>query len=507
MFSRVRWSLLRWNLLIITAVLLLAGLVTYISQARSLLGLVDQALEQQAIPAPLAGPLGSPKGDLPWFERQTPFHLIVDDSGRVLADPDGLGIQRFALPAGPELRLFGFPGLRLGGSVSVAAIQSKEQAANGSPGFVVMKGDSTIDGQPVRLLLQSGRLMTPPAALGAQRGAIVWSPADPSASRMKAIIVGGQGSYAQLAASGQSQVDLVTGVSLVPMEEQLHQTLIVLLLGGAVGLLLALGGAWFLSGRALVPIQRAFRRQQEFVADAAHELRTPLTVLQTSTHLLAQHRHEPLDNQGRVFDDLHEEIGRLTRLTCDLLDLARSDMSQLELAVGNVDLEQLGAKMVDRLRPVAAGLNLDLRLDAPGPGPVVEADPDRLQQVLMVLLDNALKHTPAGGDVTLSISERGGTAAIEVRDNGQGIPPDALRHVFDRFYRLDPARSRRTGGAGLGLAIAKTLVEAHGGILTIASTVGAGTTAVVHLPLVSKSAARLSARRSRLQFLRAVRWL
>src|SRR6266516_2268658 len=141
---------------------------------------------------------------------------------------------------------------------------------------------------------------------------------------------------------------LVVGQSLVPEERALSVLILVLVAGGVVGLLLSLGGAWFLAGRALVPIEQAFRRQQEFVADASHELRTPLTVLRSATDLLNRHRDEPLAKNGELFDDVRSEIGRLERLAGDLLTLARSDRGELELAVAPVDLGSLAAEVVRR---------------------------------------------------------------------------------------------------------------------------------------------------------------
>ena len=281
---------------------------------------------------------------------------------------------------------------------------------------------------------------------------------------------------------------LVVGQSLAPEERALGSLLLVLVAGGGVGLLLSLGGAWFLAGRALVPIEQAFRRQQEFVADASHELRTPLTVLRSATELLNRHRPEPLEANGELFDDIRSEIARLERLTGDLLTLARSDRGELQLAVAPVDLGALVAEVVRRTAPLArergVGLSYQQR-DAP---PVAEADPDRLQQVLLILLDNALKHTPAGGQVAVQVQRQGTDAVLEVADTGSGIAAEHLPRVFDRFYRADLARSREQGGTGLGLAIAKLLVDAHGGELSLSSSPGVGTRATIRLRLAEHPA-------------------
>ncbi len=275
---------------------------------------------------------------------------------------------------------------------------------------------------------------------------------------------------------------LVVGQSLAPEQETLRRLLMVLAGAGGAGLLLSMLGAWFLAGRALVPIQRAFQRQREFVADAAHELRTPLTVLHAATDLLHQHRTEPLEASGETFDDVRQEIVRLERLVADLLTLARSDLGELDLAVGRVDLASLAGDVVRRTEPLARSRGVALRYRCETAPLWIEGDPDRLQQVLLILLDNALQHTPAGGSVDVVVRGQGASAIMQVADNGSGIPPEQLPRVFDRFYRGDRARSRQRGSTGLGLSIARSLVDAHGGNLSLSSTVGAGTTATVRLP-------------------------
>jgi signal transduction histidine kinase len=279
---------------------------------------------------------------------------------------------------------------------------------------------------------------------------------------------------------------LVTGQSLESEQTALHSLLLVLVGGGAIGLLLSLGAAWFLSGRALVPIQHAFQTQQEFIADASHELRTPLTVLRSATDLLNTHRDEPLEGNGELFDDVRAEIARMERLAQDLLTLARSDTGGLELMTAPIQLSDVASEVVRRTTPLAQVGGVDLLLNVEANEPLVEADPDRLQQVLLILIDNAIKHTPAGGKIDVSVRRHGQHVEAEVADTGSGIPAEHLPRIFDRFYRADKARARAVGGTGLGLAIAKTLVDAHGGQLQITSTVSVGTQATVSLPLVAE---------------------
>ena len=276
---------------------------------------------------------------------------------------------------------------------------------------------------------------------------------------------------------------LITGQSLGAEEAALSRLLLILLAGGGAGLVLALGGAWFLAARALGPIKRAFERQQEFVADASHELRTPLTILHSATDLLDQRSDQPLRASRALFDGVRQEIARMERLTGDLLTLARSDRGELRLALGRLDLGLLAESLAQRVALLAEQRGIVLETDTSHPGVVVEGDPDRLQQVGLILLDNALEHTPPGGHVRVRVRREGAEGLFQVVDTGEGIPAEQLPRVFDRFYRLDRARSRGSGGAGLGLAIAHALVAAHGGHIALSSRRGEGTCVTVRLPL------------------------
>jgi signal transduction histidine kinase len=287
---------------------------------------------------------------------------------------------------------------------------------------------------------------------------------------------------------------LVTGQSLDAEQTALRTLLLVLVGGGGIGVLLSLAAAWFLSGRALIPIQHAFQTQQEFIADASHELRTPLTVLRSATDLLNAHREERLESNGELFDDVRAEIVRLERLAQDLLTLARSDAGGVELMTAPVQLTDIASEVVRRTTPLAQSHGVRLALLTESPDATVEADPDRLQQVLLILIDNSIKHTPPGGKIEVRVRRHGQHAQLEVADTGSGIAPEHLPRIFDRFYRADRARARQHGGTGLGLAIAKMLVDAHDGQLHLTSTVGSGTQATVSLPVVTQRPATLGGR-------------
>jgi signal transduction histidine kinase len=202
-------------------------------------------------------------------------------------------------------------------------------------------------------------------------------------------------------------------------------------------------------------------------------LRTEVEVALSKPLSLAEHQ--------QLLGDILEEVARMSRLTDQLLTLSRRDAGVEQLTPAPLDLHALVAGVADGLHALAEARGVQLRLD--GDGPVwVAGDEGRLRQVFINLLDNALKYTSAGGTVTVRVGRRGPAAVVSVMDTGIGIPPEHLPRVFNRFYRVDKARSRSEGGAGLGLSIAQSIVKAHGGTIELTSTVAQGTTCTVTLP-------------------------
>ena len=228
-------------------------------------------------------------------------------------------------------------------------------------------------------------------------------------------------------------------------------------------------------------------RQQRFMADVSHELRTPLTALAGGIEMMLLGAHQSDAAAGaRLLRSMYAETERMRRLVEELLTLARLDEGRLALRIESVDATALVAALCDDARPLARGQIF--RCDAPPEPLLVRADADRLKQALLILLDNALKFTPEGGEVTLSVrrEEQAPFALFQVTDTGVGIAAEDAPHIFERFYRVDPARARpqqRVGGSGLGLAIAKSLVEAHDGTISLTSAPNVGTTVSVRLPL------------------------
>ncbi len=252
----------------------------------------------------------------------------------------------------------------------------------------------------------------------------------------------------------------------------------VLAIGGLAAVLAAVGAGAVNARRALVPIRDALRRQREFAADASHELRTPLTVVRASVDDLRRNEARPVREVGAALDDITAEVDHLTALVEDLLLLARSDSGAVEIAREPVDLGEVATDATGALASVAAREDVRLALD-PAPAEL-SGDPARLRQLVTILVDNAIRHGPAGGTVTVTVRREGRDAVLTVDDDGQGIAPEDRERVFDRFWRAPGARP---GGTGLGLAIAAWIVERHGGTIAATDRPGVGGSRfVVRLP-------------------------
>ncbi len=229
---------------------------------------------------------------------------------------------------------------------------------------------------------------------------------------------------------------------------------------------------------------RAARQVQvDFVANVSHELRTPLTAIKGLVETLRDGAVEDIGVRERFLETVEGETDRLIRLVNDLLILTRADSEELRLKREVVDLERLAQATAERLAPWAAECDITLVVEPHSDVPPVLADPDRIEQVLVNLVDNAIKFSRPGDLVTVQVDEEpGGMVKVQVRDEGIGITAEALPRIGERFYRADRARSRAEGGSGLGLAIARALVEAHGGYLRVESEEGRGTVVAFALP-------------------------
>jgi len=244
-------------------------------------------------------------------------------------------------------------------------------------------------------------------------------------------------------------------------------------------------------------LQTSQKSQREFVANVSHELKTPLTSVQGFAQAILDGTANTPDAQKQAAQVIYDESGRMHRMVLDLLDLARLDAGTIDLQRSAVDLTTLLNSIVEKFGPQARVANVAIQVETSAL-PVISGDGDRLAQVFTNLVDNALRFTPAGGQINLRARQIAGGVQIEVADNGTGIPGDALPYIFDRFYQADLSRpGGKHHGAGLGLAIVNEIVKAHGGKISVRSESGLGSTFNIILPLSTPEAGTVVSKRKK----------
>ncbi|MFP5342121.1 MAG: sensor histidine kinase [Candidatus Limnocylindria bacterium] len=426
LLRRTRLSLALWSGGVTLAVLLVLGVVLYAAVARSLDAagtalLVDRAEEIRRLPADPADevPLG---GFLLGGRGSGTYAIVADANGRALL---GRGPGQDRVP----------DGLPLAAGIAAARDGTRRDVRTALIGTA---GDRV----PVRVLTDE-------------------------------VTFRGRTLYLQIV--GDRTAEVRTLAALV----------VVLVVGGLVALLVAIGAGAAYASRALVPVRRsleaqraALRRQREFAADASHELRTPLAVIRASVDDLERHRDAPVATVGAALADIRAEVDQLTTLVDDLLLLARSDSGALALERQPLDLGDVASTAASALSALATERGVTLAID-PEPADVV-GDPARSRQLVVILVDNAIRHARPGGTVTVAVRRDRADAVLTVEDDGPGIRTDDLPRLFDRFYRGAAAPG---GGTGLGLAIAASIVAAHGGTIAAANRPEGGARFSVRIPL------------------------
>lgn len=445
----------------------------------------------------------------------TAVHVIGELKGRTLAEI----VRESALPpmdefASPDIyvRLYDAGGAPIAASPN-AGHQVQADPRSAVSMTRVSGGDDPLSGL-MRPLVNIGQ-----PRLADEGGFITLSsPGSQGRSRLYAVPV---------SFDAGSQGYLEAGLSLDRLDQSMDRLRLILTVMSVIGLMAALFGGWVIAGSALRPVSAmattaraialsrgfsrrlpqlgrrdelgqladtfnemlasldsAYRAQQRFVADASHELRTPLTTIQGNLELLERAKQVGEAERSEIVTHLRQEAARMGRLVADLLVLARADAGQ-GLKMTPVEIDRLLLDVFREARVMASGQKVSVtELDQLQ----VQGDPDRLKQLLLILVDNALKYTPSEGQVQLGLRSEPGAAVVSVSDTGIGIDAEDLPHVFERFYRADRARAREAGGTGLGLSIAHWIAERHGGSLSVESTPGRGSTFTVRLPLFRASA-------------------
>jgi signal transduction histidine kinase len=271
------------------------------------------------------------------------------------------------------------------------------------------------------------------------------------------------------------------GLPIGAFEHVKDDFLWILALGSPLLLLLAWLGGYWMSGRTLKPIDAAFERMTEFTADASHELRTPVAIIQTTAELM-QSRPRTNEEHLKAWSTVSAETARTASLIADLLTLARADAGQTDLEFVPLDLAEVVPLALEEMRVMAEvkGIALELGTSLPCP---VKGDAEALRRAVCILLDNAIKFTPAAGRVAVSVRP----SVVTVTDSGPGISGADMELIFQRFYRVSKDRSRGTGGSGLGLSIAQYLVRQHGGEIRVESTLGKGSSFSMILPALNET--------------------
>ncbi|GIV54796.1 MAG: two-component sensor histidine kinase [Candidatus Kapaibacterium sp.] len=338
---------------------------------------------------------------------------------------------------------------------------------------------------------------------------------------LKTIVIGGE--HYRVAAVRSGQVEIVVGYPLTEIEQTLAELFFALKIGLPLVFVVAvLGGYWLaryslrqvevltnaaqdisarhLNVRLPMPpvndeiarltatlndmiarLEQSFQQIQQFTSDASHELRTPLAILIGELELALRRPHRAEEYQA-VLSSALEEVVRLSKVVDGLLELSRAESGQVAIERELVNLSQLVLDVCEDFSLLAEEHGLELRVEVQ---PFIQliGDRTRLRQVLINLLDNAVKYTPRGGIIRVHLWLEQVQVHLAISDNGIGIPAEDLPHIFDRFYRVDKARSRKIGGSGLGLAIVRWIIEAHGGTIWVESTEGSGTTIHIRLPI------------------------
>lgn len=271
------------------------------------------------------------------------------------------------------------------------------------------------------------------------------------------------------------------GKDVTALYSGLRKATYILIFLGIIALIIASVFGHIMAGRAIIPLKEAYEKQKQFAADASHELRTPLSVVMASADLLMADPSIQEPFLKEVIGDVKSEVKKMTKLVSDLLIVARSDNNALKVKIQKVDLGKLLEQNVRMMRPLAEKKQIFLTGGNFGKV-IIDCDEQKIKQLILILVDNAIKYTPEGGNVKVELEgETEQKVIFSVQDSGIGIAPEDQKKIFERFYRVDKARSREMGGNGLGLSIATEILRLHEGKIFVDSEPGQGTKFTVEL--------------------------
>jgi len=286
------------------------------------------------------------------------------------------------------------------------------------------------------------------------------------------------GYYWAYAIKSSSDGYRISFLDITPQQGILNNLIVTFLIVALIMLIVIFITSRFFANKAIQPVQEAFEKQKQFISDASHELKTPLTVINTNVDVLLATEDSKGSEQAKWLCYIKSEVERMTKLTNDLLYLTRLDYSDMKMIYADFDLSKAVESTILAMEAVAYENQLELK-DSIEPDLRLFGNSEQIRQVVMILLDNAIKYTSKNGTVNVELKKSHNSLLFSVTNTGEGIPEEHWEKVFDRFYRLDKSRRREGGGYGLGLSIAKTIVEQHRGKISVKSVANESTTFLV----------------------------
>jgi signal transduction histidine kinase len=271
-----------------------------------------------------------------------------------------------------------------------------------------------------------------------------------------------------------------------PESQMLKKLLTIIVTIGTITVLITFIASLFMANRALIPVKKSWERQRDFVADASHELRTPLAVVQTNLELVMGNKEDSVESQIYWLENIKAENIRMAKLVNDLLFIARSDSNEAQVEKSSFPLDIVCKEAAMSFKLLCDGNNINI-LDDIEPDVNFYGSETRIKQLITILVDNAVKYTPSGGQIKISLKQTDTYVELNVADTGVGISREHLHKIFERFYRVDSSRSSASGGTGLGLSIAKIIVNEHHGHINVNSEPDKGSHFHVTLPLKKKA--------------------
>lgn len=264
-------------------------------------------------------------------------------------------------------------------------------------------------------------------------------------------------------------------------DNMLFQLLKTLVLIGFISLIVLLFISIYLTNKSIVPIKETFEKQKQFIADASHELKTPLAIIKTNTSLVLSHPYDTIKNQSKWINYINLQTDRMSELISEMLSLAKMDAAENKLPLSPINISKIVESMILMFDAVIYENNIELETNI-SKNLFINGDKESLKKLFSIIMDNAIKHTNKNGNITVSLFSDKNKVKMIIRNTGEGIAPEHLERIFERFYRVDSSRDRETGGYGLGLSIASSIVKQHKGKIYAKSNIGEFTSFIVEIP-------------------------